>query len=49
MEEGSSKSAQPPLVDNVLQYGKQAFDPELPVADRNTNLAKYTSLIDRFV
>lgn len=48
-EPPSSKKAQPPLVDNILQYGKQAFDPELTQESRNENMSKFVELMERFV
>jgi hypothetical protein len=44
----TSKKAQPPVVDNILQYGKQAFDPELAVETREANFIQFTNLIERF-
>lgn len=47
-QETSSKKAQPPLVDNLLQYGKLAFDPSLPEATRQSNQSKFNTLIERY-
>ncbi|KAG4430858.1 hypothetical protein IFR05_013659 [Cadophora sp. M221] len=43
-EEG--KKTQPPLVDSILQCGKQAFDPEVPENTRNANIAKFNTLLE---
>lgn len=46
VEPPSSKKSQPPLVDNILQCGKQAFDPELPLQSRNANMSKFVELME---
>ncbi|KAH6713742.1 hypothetical protein BKA61DRAFT_48215 [Leptodontidium sp. MPI-SDFR-AT-0119] len=43
-EEG--KKTQPPLVDSILQCGKQAFDPEVPENTRRTNISKFNTLLE---
>jgi hypothetical protein len=46
-EEG--KKTQPPLVDSILQFGKQAFDPELSESTRRADISKFNSLLERLV
>ncbi|KAL2069653.1 hypothetical protein VTL71DRAFT_14332 [Oculimacula yallundae] len=43
-EEG--KKIQPPLVDSILQCGKQAFDPEILESTRKAEIAKFNKLIE---
>ncbi|KAH7346592.1 hypothetical protein BKA65DRAFT_477782 [Rhexocercosporidium sp. MPI-PUGE-AT-0058] len=43
-EEG--KKTQPPLVDSILQFGKQAFDPELSESTRRADISKFNSLLE---
>jgi len=43
------KKSQPPLVDNILQYGKQAFDPEESDQTRKSSLEKFNDLLRRCV
>ncbi|RFU30871.1 hypothetical protein B7463_g5435, partial [Scytalidium lignicola] len=38
-------SAQPPLVDQILQFGKPAFDPTLPEETRSINKYKFQELL----
>jgi len=45
----SVKKAQPPIVDSILQYGKLAFDPELPEQSRKPQLSHFLSLLERSV
>lgn len=47
-QDGSQKRGQPPLVDDLLQYGQWAFNPELPEATRQPSLLKFKSLIERY-
>jgi hypothetical protein len=47
--EGPEKKAQPPLVDSILQYGKQAFNPEIPWEVRKANVPAFSALLERFV
>ena len=48
-DEGSDNKAQPPLVDRILQCGKQAFDPEIPWDTRKANVSVFSALLERFV
>jgi hypothetical protein len=48
-DEGSEKKAQPPLVDRILQCGKQAFDPEISWETRKSNIPAFSALLERFV
>jgi hypothetical protein len=48
-DEASAKKAQPPLVDSILQNGKQAFDPEIPWELRKANVPAFSALLERFV
>jgi hypothetical protein len=41
------KKTQPPLVDSILQCGKQAFDPEIPEETRRENISKFNALLER--
>jgi hypothetical protein len=43
-----AKTTQPPLLDSILQYGKLAFDPELPEETRQLNQPKFTGLLERY-
>ncbi len=47
-DEGSEKEAQPPLIDRILQCGKQALDPELPWEARKANFPAFSALLERF-
>jgi len=47
MEKNTSKVAQPPLLDSILQYGKLAFDPDLPDETRQLNIPKFHNLLER--
>ena len=49
MDEASEKKAQPPLVDRILQCGKQAFDPGISWEMRKTNVLAFSALLERFV
>ncbi|PVH84121.1 hypothetical protein DL98DRAFT_453607 [Cadophora sp. DSE1049] len=40
------KKTQPPLVDSILQCGKQAFDPEIPEETRRENISKFNALLE---
>jgi len=44
-----SKKSQPPLVDDLLQYGQWAYDPALPEETRKPNKEKFRSVIDKYV
>jgi len=44
----SDKQAQPPLVDRILQSGKQAFDPEISWETRKANVPAFSALLERF-
>jgi len=44
----SEKEAQPPLMDRILQCGKQAFDPELSWEARKANAPAFSTLLERF-
>lgn len=46
--EVSNQGQQPPLVDSILQYGQQAFDPELPESVRALNKPKFDLLLQRY-
>lgn len=48
-EKDSSRKAQAPLVDRVLQCGKTAFDPSLSEESRVSNREEFNNLIARFV
>jgi hypothetical protein len=48
-DEGAEKKAQPPLVDSILQYGKQAFDPEIPWEKRKAGVPAFSAILERFV
>jgi Required for nuclear transport of RNA pol II C-terminus 1/Required for nuclear transport of RNA pol II C-terminus 2 len=48
-DEGSKKNAQPPLVDRILQCGKQAFDPEVSWEERKASVPVFSALLERFV
>ncbi|KAH7397816.1 hypothetical protein BKA64DRAFT_600801 [Cadophora sp. MPI-SDFR-AT-0126] len=43
---GQDKKTQPPLVDSILQGGKQAFDPEVLEDTRRENVSKFNSLLE---
>jgi hypothetical protein len=47
-DKGSEKGAQPPLIDRILQCGKQAFDPELSWEARKANVPAFSALLERF-
>ncbi len=50
MEDGNGdQKAQPSLVDVILQYGKQAFDPEESEQIREFNYTKFNELLKRCV
>lgn len=49
MEESQNNKAQPPLIDKILQYGKHAFDPELPEQTRRSNVPNFDDLLKRLV
>ncbi|CZT45900.1 uncharacterized protein RSE6_06257 [Rhynchosporium secalis] len=40
------KKIQPPLVDSILQCGKQAFDPEVPERTRRADVSKFNVLVE---
>jgi hypothetical protein len=44
----SSREGQPPLVDRILQTGKQAFDPDLPEENRAQRQRNFKELLDRY-
>jgi len=44
-EASSSKGAQPPLVDRILQCGKLAFDPALQEETREPSQMEFRQLI----
>jgi hypothetical protein len=48
-DEGPGEKGQPPLVDRILQVGKQAFDPEISWETRKSNVPAFAALLDRFV
>ena len=49
MEEARpAATAQPPLIDSILQYGKLAYDPELSEEIRKLNQPKFTGLLERY-
>lgn len=47
-DESTKRAAQPPLLDNLLQYGKLAFNPELPQETRYLNQTKFNDIIHRY-
>jgi hypothetical protein len=49
MADESSEKAQPPLVDRILQCGKQAFDPEISWETRKANVPAFSALLERSV
>lgn len=36
----------PPLVDQILQSGKAAFDPDVPEEERMSNVPRFQTLLD---
>jgi hypothetical protein len=47
-DKGSEKEAQPPLIDRIVQCGKQAFNPELSWEARKANVPAFSALLERF-
>jgi hypothetical protein len=47
-DEASEKRAQPSLADRILQYGKQAFDPEISWGTRKASVPAFSALLERF-
>ena len=45
----SSRRGQPPLVDDLLQYGQGAFNPELSEEIRRPSQEKFYSLVQRYL
>jgi len=46
-EKQNSRTAQPPLVDQFLQIGKAAFDPEIPETTKFQSRHEFNNLIER--
>ena len=46
MAEPNFHKAQPPLVDDILQYGKQAFDPGSSEETRKSSVTKFNNLLN---
>ncbi|RDW66011.1 hypothetical protein BP6252_09646 [Coleophoma cylindrospora] len=46
MSQENASKAQPPLVDNLLQYGKLAYDPDQTEATRQENQQKLKEILD---
>ncbi|TVY34600.1 hypothetical protein LSUB1_G008554 [Lachnellula subtilissima] len=44
--EASGDKNRPPLMDRILQYGKAAYDPDLPEETRQQNQAPFKTLLD---
>lgn len=46
-EKRNIRNAQPPLVDQFLQIGKAAFDPDIPESTRSQSRQEFDHLIER--
>jgi len=47
MENKRRMNGQPPLVDEILQHGKLAFDPESSEESRAAGVLKFSTLLER--